>query len=60
VAGVMKPSPAPRFSATPTGLPTRAPARGENGRGALCDWGFDAAATERLQTQGLGFMEVNQ
>ena len=55
VAGVIQPGPAPRFSATPSGVPTPAPTRGEHGGGALRDWGFDATAIERLQGQGLGF-----
>ena len=54
VGGVMQPGPAPRFSATPSALPTTAPARGERGGAALRDWGFDAQAIDRLQAQGLG------
>ena len=30
------------------------PERGESGREALADWGFDAAAIERLVGLGLG------
>jgi alpha-methylacyl-CoA racemase len=58
VAGVIQPGPAPRFSATPSGLPTPAPTRGEQGAAALRDWGFDRVAVERLQQQGLGFKPV--
>ena len=55
VAGVIQPGPAPRFSATPSAQPTPAPARGEHGAAALRDWGFDVAAVECLQQNGLGF-----
>ena len=55
VAGVIQPGPAPRFSATPSALPTPAPARGQRGAAALSDWGFDAEALERLRGLGLGF-----
>jgi alpha-methylacyl-CoA racemase len=54
VGGVIQPGPAPRFSATPSALPRRAPARGEHGEAALRDWGFDHTAIARLQAQGLG------
>lgn len=55
VDGVMQPAPAPRFSATPSALPKREPARGEHGAAALRDWGFDAETIDRLRLQGLGF-----
>ncbi|MGH8788273.1 MAG: CaiB/BaiF CoA transferase family protein [Cupriavidus necator] len=55
VEGVVQPGPAPRFSATPSALPTPAPARGEHGASALREWGFDAPAIAHLQEQGLGF-----
>lgn len=58
VDGVMQPAPAPRFSATPSALPKREPARGEHGAAALRDWGFDAEAIDRLRLQGLGFQGV--
>lgn len=58
VAGVVQPGPAPRFSATPSALPKPAPARGQWGGAALNDWGFDAAALERLKGSGLGFEPV--
>ncbi|MEJ8847595.1 CaiB/BaiF CoA-transferase family protein [Variovorax rhizosphaerae] len=54
VGGVVQPGPAPRFSATPSALPRSAPDRGEHGREALGDWGFDADTIARLQRQGLG------
>ncbi|RZL89436.1 MAG: CoA transferase [Variovorax sp.] len=56
VGGVIQPGPAPRFSATPSALPRRAPARGEHGAAALQDWGFDATEISRLQQQGLGLL----
>jgi hypothetical protein len=31
------------------------PGRGAGGREALVDWGFDAAAIERLTALGVGF-----
>lgn len=55
VEGIVQPVPAPRFLGTPSAHPRPAPERGEHGRGALNDWGFDAAAIERLREQGLGF-----
>ncbi len=55
VDGVVQPGPAPRFSNTPSALPRRAPARGEEGEAALRDWGFDTAAVGRLVARGLGF-----
>lgn len=54
VDGVMQPAPAPRFSATPSALPTREPERGEHGGAALRDWGFDEAAVAALKARGLG------
>jgi len=58
IDGVLQPSPAPRFSATPSAAPQRAPERGEGGAAALRDWGFDAEATDRLRMQGLGFSDA--
>jgi len=55
VGGVMQPTPAPRFSATPSALPNPAPTRGQHGEAALRDWGFDEAQVKRLRDQGLGF-----
>jgi alpha-methylacyl-CoA racemase len=58
IDGVMQPGPAPRFSATPSPLPTPAPRRGEHGDAALLDWGFDSASIERLREHGVGFLEA--
>ncbi|WP_227243610.1 CaiB/BaiF CoA transferase family protein [Paraburkholderia caribensis] len=55
VAGVVQPAPAPRFSATPSRIDRPAPRRGQGGLRALRDWGFDAAAIERMAACGLGF-----
>ncbi|WP_343656844.1 CaiB/BaiF CoA-transferase family protein [Paraburkholderia caribensis] len=55
VAGVVQPAPAPRFSATPSRIDKPAPQRGQGGLRALRDWGFDAAAIERMAACGLGF-----
>jgi alpha-methylacyl-CoA racemase len=54
-AGVEQPAPAPRFSATPAGVPREPPERGAGGRQALADWGFTAAEIERLAGAGVGF-----
>jgi alpha-methylacyl-CoA racemase len=54
VNGVVQPVPAPRFLGTPSATPRLAPKRGEHGAAALHDWGFDSAAIDRLQAQGLG------
>lgn len=55
IDGVLQPAPAPRFSATPSMLPRRAPERGEHGAAALHDWGFDAEAVDRFRMRGMGF-----
>ncbi|HJV10725.1 MAG TPA: CaiB/BaiF CoA-transferase family protein [Burkholderiales bacterium] len=57
VAGVEQPAPAPRFSRTPAGVRRSPPERGEGGRAALADWGFDANAIDRLRSLGLGAKE---
>jgi CoA transferase family III len=50
--GVIQPSPAPRFSRTPSAI-QRPPARpGEHTGEALCDWGFSASDLERLRACG--------
>lgn len=54
--GVVQPGPAPRFLGTPSEVTRAAPKRGEDGRDALRDWGFDDDAIARLRGQGLGFM----
>lgn len=55
IGGIPQPRPAPRFSVTPSSLPTPPPERGHGGRRALADWGMDAAEIERLASLGLGF-----
>ncbi|HYR35009.1 MAG TPA: CaiB/BaiF CoA-transferase family protein [Burkholderiales bacterium] len=54
VANVEQPAPAPRFSRTGTAVPQTPPERGQGGRAALADWGFNAAEAERLESLGLG------
>jgi alpha-methylacyl-CoA racemase len=54
--GFVQPTPAPRFSATPSAIGKPAPARGERGLAALCDWGFDEAEVTRMREQGLGYV----
>jgi alpha-methylacyl-CoA racemase len=54
VGGIVQPAPAPRFSRTPGAVAGAPPERGEGARAALHDWGFDAAAIERLQALGAG------
>jgi alpha-methylacyl-CoA racemase len=56
VADVTQPAPAPRFSRTPGTVRGAPPERGEHGRAALSDWGFDDAAIERLRALGLGYV----
>src|SRR5207245_118958 len=53
VANVEQPAPAPRFSRTGTAVPQPPPERGQGGRGALADWGFDAGEVKRLESLGL-------
>jgi alpha-methylacyl-CoA racemase len=55
VSDVKQPAPAPRFSRTAAGLPQAPPERGQGGRAALADWGFDAAQVKRLESLGLNF-----
>jgi alpha-methylacyl-CoA racemase len=57
VAGVDQPAPAPRFERTPGTVRGGPPERGAGGRAALSDWGFDAAAIERLSALGTGFTD---
>ncbi len=57
VAKVEQPAPAPRFSRTPAGVRRAPPERGEGGREALGEWGFDVAAIDKLKALGLGFLE---
>ena len=53
ISSVEQPAPAPRFSRTPGAVRSAPPERGEGGRQALLDWGFDAAAIARLEESGL-------
>jgi crotonobetainyl-CoA:carnitine CoA-transferase CaiB-like acyl-CoA transferase len=46
--GVLQSAPAPRFSATPSGMPGAVPARGEHGVDVLREAGLDEAAIARL------------
>jgi alpha-methylacyl-CoA racemase len=55
VSNVKQPAPAPRFSRTAAPTPQAPPERGQGGRAALADWGFDAAQVERLESLGLNF-----
>ncbi|MDA1116835.1 MAG: CaiB/BaiF CoA-transferase family protein [Proteobacteria bacterium] len=57
VARVEQPSPAPRFSATPTAVPREPPERGAGGRAALAQWGFGAADLLKLRNAGLGYTD---
>jgi alpha-methylacyl-CoA racemase len=51
--GIPQPAAAPRFSRTPGQACAAPPDRGERGREALADWGFDAAAIAQLEALGL-------
>ncbi len=53
LGGIEQPAPAPRFARTPGFAAGPPPERGQGGREALADWGFDAAAIDRLRTLGL-------
>ena len=46
--GVDQPAPAPRFSRTAGAIAGAPPERGEGGREALADWGFERPRIERL------------
>ena len=50
--GVRHPSPAPRFSRTPSGLRTSAPAPGRDSRQALADWGIPPDQIDALDAIG--------
>jgi alpha-methylacyl-CoA racemase len=50
--GVLHPSPAPRFSATPSDIRKAPPALGEDTRGALAEWGFSKDEITSLQRAG--------
>jgi alpha-methylacyl-CoA racemase len=55
VGRVAQPAPAPRFSRTPGAIRGAPPERGEGGRTALRNWGFDDAAVDRLVALGVNF-----
>jgi alpha-methylacyl-CoA racemase len=57
VANVEQPAPAPRFSRTGSAVPQPPPERGQGGRAALADWGFNTAEAKRLESLGLGIRE---
>ncbi|HWM42397.1 MAG TPA: CaiB/BaiF CoA-transferase family protein [Burkholderiales bacterium] len=54
VKEVAQPAPAPRFSRTPGAVRRAPPERGEAGRQALAEWGFDASEIEKLTALGMG------
>jgi alpha-methylacyl-CoA racemase len=54
VSGVEQPAPAPRFSRTPGAVRRAPPERGEGGRQALADWGFEESEVKKLESLGLG------
>ena len=54
VKQVAQPAPAPRFSRTPGAVRRAPPERGEAGRQALAEWGFDASEIEKLTALGMG------
>ncbi len=55
LSGVTQPAPAPRFDRTPGAATRPPPERGQGGRDALRDWGFDDSAIAELQSLGVGF-----
>jgi len=52
VAGITQPAPAPRFSRTPSEVPSPPPMPGEHTRAVLTESGFGAADIERLRKTG--------
>jgi len=52
-----QPAPAPRFSRTPGAVRRDPPERGQGGRQALLDWGFDDNTIKKLGSLGLGTKE---
>jgi len=56
LAGVDQPAAAPRFSRTPGSARDGPPGRGERGREALREWGFDDAGIARLVELGVGLV----
>ena len=53
VDGIVQPAPAPRFSRTPSALPTPPEAPGQSTLRALAEWGFASADIERLAKAGV-------
>jgi alpha-methylacyl-CoA racemase len=53
VDGVVQPAPAPRFSRSRPGAPTAPSRPGADSAAILADWGFAAAAIDRLREQGI-------
>lgn len=52
ISGVTQPAPAPRFSRTPSAVPTPPAHPGQHSREILLDWGFGAPAIESLLASG--------
>ena len=52
IGGKLQPGPAPRFSRTPSNLPTPPPEPGADTEAALAAWGLSAAEIDQLQTGG--------
>jgi alpha-methylacyl-CoA racemase len=50
--GVVNPAPAPRFSATPSGIRNAAPAPGQDTDAALAAWGFQPSEIDSLKQCG--------
>lgn len=57
VGDIEQPAPAPRFSRTHPEIRRAPPERGQGGREALSEWGFDEADIGKLQGLGLGFRD---
>jgi alpha-methylacyl-CoA racemase len=52
VGGITQPAPAPRYSRTPTNVPTPPAHAGEHTRAVLADWGFDSGRIDALVASG--------
>jgi alpha-methylacyl-CoA racemase len=52
VGGMVQPMPAPRYSGTPTAMPSAAPAAGSHTAEVLADLGYGAAQLEALKAAG--------
>jgi alpha-methylacyl-CoA racemase len=53
IDGIVQPAPAPRFSRTPSALPTPPETPGARGVASLAGWGIAADAVERLKGAGV-------